>query len=87
MEDKHELDEMYRCSILNEPLVSGVYFNPAFNDMRERGKSSWQIPEHLKIALEQSIVNPVTVTDQSNFACSNDTDAEKKEDLDTGGVW
>jgi hypothetical protein len=59
-----------------------VYFDPVFSEMRERGKSNWSIPEHIKKALKESIV----VVNNGNIACTNTGSAEIHEDLTKGGT-
>ncbi len=82
IENKPEIDDMHQTSILNETMVSGIYFDPIFAEMRERGKGNWTIPPEAKEALEKSIDRGTVSVKAENgaiYAGSGDLSPEKEE--------
>lgn len=66
----------------NDTLLSGIYFNPIFQKVRDRRISNWTIPPEVKKCLEESIERGkgvVTVENNNGiFNCTNLEDGIKK---------
>lgn len=60
----------------NDTLLSGIYFDPIFQKVRDRRISSWTIPPEIKKSLEESIERGrgvVRVENKGTMNCQNDT--------------